>query len=393
MPTPQNDERVNDTDTTTHPRRLRMHAKADRHIIVANEGEVWGGRQCSMFTAVVMSTLDGADNMHGANSVDTVDTAAGQDPAQHNAQVPVARIPPEILCRIFYILSSIDPSRPYGANGSEVQGSLGWLTATHVCQRWRSVALEDTSLWASNITVPFQPILPESLLGGAPHAAALRRLFVETLGPLPWTSPLLARLKSLDLKSCIDGGELRLDAPAAAPQSVVALSALRKLYLQTTVDSGARHIPAGVALPATAAFSVCWTASGLPAPVSAAASSCATRSLIRAGLRALASAYLAELVVGWDGGDGAWLETLQRADGLRSVKVAGGAAPACFLPALVALELRDIGFGVGGEWNELASGLERRAGAGCVLGRLILGGCEVDKTLVCRLRKAVRCLA
>ncbi|KAI0046285.1 hypothetical protein FA95DRAFT_1401684 [Auriscalpium vulgare] len=305
---------------------------------------------------------DIAQNMQGADSLDESNAAPAQDAAHHNAQLPATRLPPEILSYIFSILSSIYQP-PYAK-----KGGLGWLTATHICQRWRSIALEDPSLWASSIVVPFPlgarwtevflfrsqgtplsitkpsdyspslrsptraelafltanlartqalcldaddvqlralcspapllhtlditylmagiyrmrpgaliklpPILPEGLLGGATGAPALRHLRVETQGPLPWTSPLLAGLKSLDLRHRsrpVVGAEvtdmftalggmpaleqlalqLQLCAHETAPQPVVALAALRELALQTTVAS-ACHILARVALPATA---------------------------------------------------------------------------------------------------------------------------------------------
>ncbi|KAI0042531.1 hypothetical protein FA95DRAFT_1564261 [Auriscalpium vulgare] len=98
-----------------------------------------------------------AHNMQGADSLDESDVVVGPDGAQHNPQNPAIRLPPEIIGHIFAILSSIDEPQPlssiyqppYAKNGS-----MGWLTVTHVCQRWRSVALENPSLWASNITLP-----------------------------------------------------------------------------------------------------------------------------------------------------------------------------------------------------------------------------------------------
>ncbi|KAI0046185.1 hypothetical protein FA95DRAFT_1413952 [Auriscalpium vulgare] len=67
--------------------------------------------------------------------------------------IPVARLPPEILAAIFAILPSIDPPRR-DAMIAGGKNTLGWPTITHVCQRWRSVALQDPTLWA-DIVVPF----------------------------------------------------------------------------------------------------------------------------------------------------------------------------------------------------------------------------------------------
>ncbi|KAI0046200.1 hypothetical protein FA95DRAFT_1573328 [Auriscalpium vulgare] len=67
---------------------------------------------------------------------------------------PVARLPPEILTLIFSILSSID--RPQSKDWAPIRLKhyLGWVTVTHVCQRWRNVALHNPVLWASDIALP-----------------------------------------------------------------------------------------------------------------------------------------------------------------------------------------------------------------------------------------------
>ncbi|KAI0038315.1 hypothetical protein FA95DRAFT_1600159 [Auriscalpium vulgare] len=66
--------------------------------------------------------------------------------------VPVDHLPPEILTIIFSILSSIDPPR----SNAKRKYKLGWVTVTHVCQRWRNIALRNPLLWASNIALPSQ---------------------------------------------------------------------------------------------------------------------------------------------------------------------------------------------------------------------------------------------
>ncbi|KAI0042359.1 hypothetical protein FA95DRAFT_1682596 [Auriscalpium vulgare] len=73
-----------------------------------------------------------------------------------DVDVPVARLPPEILALIFSTLSSTDPPRSKRSRAAHRKRKykLGWLTATHVCQRWRNIALCDPALWASNIVLP-----------------------------------------------------------------------------------------------------------------------------------------------------------------------------------------------------------------------------------------------
>ncbi|KAI0041536.1 hypothetical protein FA95DRAFT_690291 [Auriscalpium vulgare] len=66
----------------------------------------------------------------------------------------IERIPPEILSKIFTILTTIDQPAKNRSQITCRRKPLGWLSVTHVCQRWRNAALEDPILWAANILVP-----------------------------------------------------------------------------------------------------------------------------------------------------------------------------------------------------------------------------------------------
>ncbi|KAI0044465.1 hypothetical protein FA95DRAFT_1608519, partial [Auriscalpium vulgare] len=72
--------------------------------------------------------------------------------ALRNAQLPVARLPPEILHAIFAILSTIDSLLH---SPETLKCRLAWMVVTHVCQRWRHIALHRPTLWAHNIALPF----------------------------------------------------------------------------------------------------------------------------------------------------------------------------------------------------------------------------------------------
>ena len=61
--------------------------------------------------------------------------------SSRNALAPISSLPPELLARVFDFYALVEP--PW----SGVQ-KLGWIGVTHVCQRWRQVALNDASLWA-----------------------------------------------------------------------------------------------------------------------------------------------------------------------------------------------------------------------------------------------------
>ncbi|KAI0046271.1 hypothetical protein FA95DRAFT_1679857 [Auriscalpium vulgare] len=297
--------------------------------------------------------------MHGGDPIDGGNAAAGQDAAQHDAPLPVARIPPELLCRIFLILSSIDKPRPSDGH-SDDRGGLGWITATH-----------DAS---HAITV----LLPDYHLRVVPTHAELA---------LPALERLTLDLKLLNLR--------------AAPRPVIALANLWDLILSTTV-AGAARVMESVVLPVTAGvqyfadFRGDTTADLLA--LFRAATACVRRHLLgthRRALAVLASASLESLEVGCGGNDDPWPEALGRAVGLRSLTGAGSAAqrfsaaPVDFLPALTELKLRDGNCGMGADWNELALGLERRAGAGCALRVLTLAGYRLAEAQVRRLRDAV----
>jgi len=55
---------------------------------------------------------------------------------------PISILPPELLARIFHFYALEAPPWSDGVQ------KLGWIAVTHVCQRWRQVALGDSSLWA-----------------------------------------------------------------------------------------------------------------------------------------------------------------------------------------------------------------------------------------------------
>jgi hypothetical protein len=113
---------------------------------------------------------------------------------RRNALVPISLLPPEILARVFHFLVLEEPPLSRGR-------SLGWIRVTHVCQHWRQVALDDSSLWARIWGVPtntkwisemlaraknapldieFNAVTAESLLMISPHLSQTRQLRFHT---------------------------------------------------------------------------------------------------------------------------------------------------------------------------------------------------------------------
>jgi len=61
--------------------------------------------------------------------------------SSRNAHAPISSLPPELLARIFHFSALVEP--PWSG-----MRKLGWIGVTHVCQRWRQIALDDSTLWA-----------------------------------------------------------------------------------------------------------------------------------------------------------------------------------------------------------------------------------------------------
>ena len=61
---------------------------------------------------------------------------------RRSAVTPISVLPPELLVQIFRFYA---PEVPPWSGGVQ---KLGWIGVTHVCRRWRQVALGDSSLWA-----------------------------------------------------------------------------------------------------------------------------------------------------------------------------------------------------------------------------------------------------
>ncbi|TFY68938.1 hypothetical protein EVG20_g3348 [Dentipellis fragilis] len=83
----------------------------------------------------------------------TVEQATISLRTQYNALSPVNHLPPETLAHIFHFLRDI--YEPIGkksfssSNDSLPPQAIGWIQVTHVCHRWRTIALEHHILWSN----------------------------------------------------------------------------------------------------------------------------------------------------------------------------------------------------------------------------------------------------
>ena len=88
--------------------------------------------------------------------------------SHRNAMVPISTLLPELLARIFRFLI-------LGDIALFSMPAMGWFEATHVCQHWRQVALDDSSLWAR--VTGFLPLQISKILSHpTPHAGDLIKL-------------------------------------------------------------------------------------------------------------------------------------------------------------------------------------------------------------------------
>ncbi|KAF8486844.1 hypothetical protein DFH94DRAFT_841313 [Russula ochroleuca] len=82
---------------------------------------------------------------------------------RRNTLAPISLLPPEILAGVFHFLVFEDPACFRGQN-------LGWIRATHVCQFWRQVALDDSSLWTTISGISANTELISKMLARARNA-------------------------------------------------------------------------------------------------------------------------------------------------------------------------------------------------------------------------------
>lgn len=73
--------------------------------------------------------------------------------ARRNALLTVTQLPAEILASVFHHLLPVIEIRCYRSSSRDVRadienGTLDLIAASHVCQRWRQVALEFSALWS-----------------------------------------------------------------------------------------------------------------------------------------------------------------------------------------------------------------------------------------------------
>ena len=112
---------------------------------------------------------------------------------RRNTLAPISALPPELLSRIFHFHAQDE--RLYGQ-------PLGWIWVTHVCQHWRQVALNDSSLWAT-ITAPLPRVtwISEMLVRARKAPLVIDIVGLESQSVLPQLPPHIPHTRELRLRS------------------------------------------------------------------------------------------------------------------------------------------------------------------------------------------------
>ncbi|VDB93531.1 unnamed protein product [Peniophora sp. CBMAI 1063] len=202
---------------------------------------------------------------------------------QRNAELPISRLPPEILCSVFHILQELEPIFPSDLSfyptilTGGLSGCLAWMKILHVMHSWRTTALGDATLWTAvssslsreafeetmrrrrDSDAPLHVDLSTSLEGArwgnvTPRDYIVHRTGLESITSLqvigrslPLLQPRvqMAKLQSLSV-------HLTSDGPATLPRELplIEAPALRRLYIHNVIPcehSGTSTRPLDVA--------------------------------------------------------------------------------------------------------------------------------------------------
>jgi hypothetical protein len=113
-----------------------------------------------------------------------------------NALVPISTLPPELLARIFHVQVLVEPPWSFGVH------LLGWIRVTHVCRRWRYVALDDSTLWARISGIPRSTKWLSQILVRAHNTPLCIDLgYIQKREILTRLPPLISHTRELRLRS------------------------------------------------------------------------------------------------------------------------------------------------------------------------------------------------
>ncbi|KAI0047450.1 hypothetical protein FA95DRAFT_1679051 [Auriscalpium vulgare] len=122
-------------------------------------GQTGDGTREAYWREALRPHLSRIDNSSSQSSSDALESALRREEseilaalqtvrARINALLPITRLPPEIICLIILYHSQIDPFFVEDEEDDIRSASIGWIRSTHVCRRWRQIALAHSVLWS-----------------------------------------------------------------------------------------------------------------------------------------------------------------------------------------------------------------------------------------------------
>ncbi|KAA1470087.1 hypothetical protein DENSPDRAFT_670365 [Dentipellis sp. KUC8613] len=172
----------------------------------------------------------------------------------HNSTLPVVSLPVEILTIIIFHVMERDIlyARDIGWHQRHKRESLGWIKMTHVCRRWRQVALATPLLWRNVVWLRADGM--ETMLHRAARAPLRVDLVVNLSKFRHRLAPLqnaCSRLQALSLEAFRDTRMSRWKSVALIPHSLLceARDSMQHLSLKSVYcDWGRLCFPAMVSL-------------------------------------------------------------------------------------------------------------------------------------------------
>lgn len=165
---------------------------------------------------------------------------------QRNRLIPIAQLPAENLCEIFHFVKVKECHAEQG-------NMLKWVTVSHVCSDWRSIAINSASLWDApplgNAHWIEEMLQRSKLVALSIEVSRSRKNMVEGLEEIVQHDSIGSRIKHL---SITDLGTQTARAMGCLPSSMPRLESLRidPVYClrEDLGSSRVLYVPSGVLL-------------------------------------------------------------------------------------------------------------------------------------------------
>ncbi|TFY55000.1 hypothetical protein EVG20_g9478 [Dentipellis fragilis] len=148
------------------PRNLTMPDETPHEGAYLNSVSAWSSFSESRtshltwpFATNSLATLDDA-RAKPDQEIKAASATASALRSRRNLLLPIAQLHPEVLTHIFFLLATDDDEIPRErakryVDQLQLERSiyrvLGWMRVTHVCRKWRNLALDNPALWGINV--------------------------------------------------------------------------------------------------------------------------------------------------------------------------------------------------------------------------------------------------